>query len=217
MKIRFGFVSNSSSSSFVCSIDRYPSVFSLAEEMIKIRNDDWTTDSYDRKQMELTKISEANRLNVDPCTPVMFDTTNYDTYIRLNKKRKLLEISTCDNHDWSSLDTASPFYEDDEDAKLSISVYKTFFWHLREGLVGRPLKGDDAAWTLYKMKNASDPTTFPLCTKREHYMSLVEIPNKEIICPVCYWESLKPDMVLAPAKKQYLSQITPIRSRIKLR
>ena len=38
MKIRDGFVSNSSSSSFIVSLKAYKDVFDLAKEMIKIRD-----------------------------------------------------------------------------------------------------------------------------------------------------------------------------------
>jgi len=123
MKIRNGFVSNSSSSSFVVRTSDYKDVKSLAIAMMKIRNESWAdeeeTAELTRKHTEtqdpkLLKEIEENlgyiigyekelrdliNLTIDPDTPITFKTTNYDTYIM--KLDNFLLVSTCNNHSWS--------------------------------------------------------------------------------------------------------------------
>ena len=71
MKIRSGFVSNSSSSSFIVNCKDFGSIRDLAIQMIQIR--DWENDDDD--------IRAINNLELDPDHPLSFSTCNYDTYI----------------------------------------------------------------------------------------------------------------------------------------
>lgn len=123
MKIRCGFVSNSSSSSFVVSTTDYKDVKSLAIKMMRIRNEDWIDD---HELAELTQrhtetqdpallkeikenlkyiighnqeLTDLINSTIDPDTPITFRTTNYDTFIV--KLDNYLLVSTCNNHDWS--------------------------------------------------------------------------------------------------------------------
>lgn len=127
MKTRQGFVSNSSSTSFVVLTKDYPTVQYLAAEMMKIRNDDW--DDFDDEEIADLTIKHAEtgdeklldqirdaleiptenqkelefmlRSKIDPDFPTAFHTTNYDTYILKIGDKHL--VSTCNNHDWLRL------------------------------------------------------------------------------------------------------------------
>lgn len=94
MKIRNGFVSNSSSSSFIIGKKQYKDTFSIAEKMIPMR--EWEND--DDKLLDKIKILRENNLNF--YTPISFLSCNYDTYIYPTTKYYV--IMTCNNH---------PFYQ----------------------------------------------------------------------------------------------------------
>lgn len=109
MKIRNGFVSNSSSSSFVISVDDFPSVRSLATYMInkKIQEDLYTAEDYKyygesaddiKEYIEYDKKLIKRLKNVDENSPVSFPSCNYDTYIKRIGDYYL--VSTCNNTDW---------------------------------------------------------------------------------------------------------------------
>lgn len=105
MKIREGFVSNSSSMSFIVSHEDYPSIFELAKEMIKIRDQLWYEIFNDVQRMTLKpeddlikQLEEAEKRGMHPNTPVFFDTTNYSTYIVEYKGDFYVE--TCNNHNF---------------------------------------------------------------------------------------------------------------------
>lgn len=85
MKIRTGFVSNSSSTSF--TLDTNKTTFEIAAEMLK-----FLLDEEDEGTYEIIKT-----LNED--TPIAYQrTTNYETLIWRGKSGKI-RISTCNNHE----------------------------------------------------------------------------------------------------------------------
>jgi hypothetical protein len=100
MKVRDGFESNSSSSSFVFREGHpYKNVFELALVLIPCR--EWDNDE-DLVQKVRDELENKNGRN--PNTPVMFRSCNEDTYIlRVDPgkdKDKYFVVSTCHNHVW---------------------------------------------------------------------------------------------------------------------
>ena len=89
MKVRNGFVSNSSSSSFILKKnENFPNSYSLAASMIKIR--DWDNDKYLIEKM-IEKVEKGEGYE-----NISFNSCNYDTYI-VDVGDYLL-CNTCNNH-----------------------------------------------------------------------------------------------------------------------
>lgn len=99
MKIRNGFVSNSSSSSFLIKKnERFPDTVSIAENMIIDLIKDYTDYGHnypDEKIYDNIKYLKNNYSNV----PIMFRSTNYDTYI-VDIGEGYFFIDTCNNVNW---------------------------------------------------------------------------------------------------------------------
>jgi len=178
MKIRQGFVSNSSSSSFIVSKQDYVSVFELAKDMIPMR--EWSEDSD-----LIKKIEEAEIKGMDVNTGICFNSCNYETYIMKYKDYYL--ISTCNNHAWEdAINTIGYFpkelqnlvnydsengqasaFEDLEDVVPRLSS----FWYSEYDIIGTPVLSDDAFCTI-------------------HNCDFIRVTgSKESICPACHYEA----------------------------
>lgn len=140
MKIRNGFVSNSSSSSFVIKLKAYKDVFSLAQAMIKIRDEEdggFKTPSPSLK--EFAKKFDRN-------CPVSFRTMEFDTYIYRTNDGYV--VNSCHNHNWSKLMGISYFWNEDniptpEEEKMVETMSKEFndeFLFLEIGEIGKITK-----------------------------------------------------------------------------
>ena len=99
MKIRNGFVSNSSSSSFIISDKKFPTVRSLATYMIKQKIKESRFNREEDEYINYDKEYMNNLQNVDENYPVSFPSCNYDTYIR--KIGDCYLVATCNNTDWN--------------------------------------------------------------------------------------------------------------------
>jgi len=98
MKIRNGFVSNSSSSSFIISVNDFPTVRSLAKYMLKRKIAEYD-DYYDEDKEDIFDKTLIKKLkNIDENQNVSFPSCNYDTYIR--KVDDCYLVATCNNTDW---------------------------------------------------------------------------------------------------------------------
>ncbi len=84
MKIRTGYVSNSSSSNFIVSGNDYNTVFELAVAMLEIRNrdSDLTYEQKEKWSNEIKQIAYAVDHGRDPDSAISFPTCNYDTFIK---------------------------------------------------------------------------------------------------------------------------------------
>jgi len=95
MKIRSGFVSNSSSSSFIANCD---TVIDTAIEMLPARG--WHEIDFAMNDDALMNIFEKlkNIPDYNDDTAITFKSCNYDTYIM--KHAGLIFVETCNNHPW---------------------------------------------------------------------------------------------------------------------
>lgn len=186
MKIRVGFVSNSSSSSFIISREAYPNVFSLAKHMLEIRNSEH--DSWQKSELLKIKKAETKGLNKD--IAVSFSTCNYDTYI-IPKPQHYL-VSTCNNHVWSPLrgviNTGGGHDNDDYVEEES----KTLFWFIREGVLATPLSYNDIT-NLVKTGKLADMW----CNIDNHFAHYCKLELGIVVCPSCWKiENPRKDMFL---------------------
>lgn len=94
MKTRSGFVSNSSSSSFVISANNgiFKTVVDIALYMIPKRG--WEDD-----EKVVYNIHRQIELGMSPNHPISFRSCNYDTFI-CRRENGEFYVSTCNNHDW---------------------------------------------------------------------------------------------------------------------
>jgi len=179
MKIRNGFVSNSSSSSFLVDRKRYLSVFDLATAMLDIRNREWKTWNEEEKQPPLDQIPKtqdrrdldretkniglARSIGINPDTPVSFDVTNGDTYIITH--HLVYAVETCNNTDWNEIEGIEGVSDAFNDG-LYNKMRKTYYWDLYNDLI---YKGD---------------ISYDFCKK--HSQSLILLKDRTKVCPVCY-------------------------------
>lgn len=109
MKVRKGFVSNSSSSSYLIPMGTFKDVFDLAAQMITIRDKEWGGEEdqsewavdFRKKPSLVAKLAKLQEQGMDPNTPVHFHTCNYNTWILRTDEGFL--VDTCNNHDWYDL------------------------------------------------------------------------------------------------------------------
>lgn len=141
MKIRDGFVSNSSSSSFIVSLKAYKDVFDLAKEMIKIRDAENGFTGWECTEKDLRQRFSAYEKTFDKNHPVSFKTVNEDTFIARTNEGYF--VTTCNNYDWSSIKEKS--WKDDlgkqysaaemEDVQFDLPTQYDFLF-LESGLIG---------------------------------------------------------------------------------
>jgi len=102
MKIRNGFVSNSSSSSFILQIgDDIKSPQEVCFSMLKDReiDDKQFTDLDFKPRIAKKIIDKIKELEIDENVGYSFNSRNYDTYIY--KIGNLIHVNTCNNIPWS--------------------------------------------------------------------------------------------------------------------
>ena len=108
MKLRKGFVSNSSSSSYLVPLEAFKDVFDLAAQMIAIRDAEWGDEDrgewakeFKKKPSLVGKLARLREQGMDPNTPVQFHTCNFNTWILRTEQGFL--VDTCNTHDWDEL------------------------------------------------------------------------------------------------------------------
>lgn len=121
MKIRQGFVSNSSSSSFVVTDERYQTTASTAGAMLRrvVVEDQEYGEIHDEHQKAIWAARNQRLENAlqwcdehpDYDNPISFPwSCNYETYIqRINNR---IEVGTCNNHNWS-IDIETDYLDDE--------------------------------------------------------------------------------------------------------
>jgi hypothetical protein len=115
MKQRHGFVSNSSSSSFIVhSPNRTTS--QILRDMLKILKAEWKEEKYNTRA--LTKVIKWLQSHPKKDIPLLYPRTcNYETWVFKSKDGMDTIIETCNNHDgnWQSMDFDIGFQEGKEE------------------------------------------------------------------------------------------------------
>ena len=165
MKVRQGFVSNSSSSSFIITTPGTTTI-EIAKAMIACKENN--ASALGNKFDHLIK----NNPSVSHIIPIRFRSINYDTYIWSAGSDNQLHISTCNNEDWSdALDGHSLNYKDEEESHDD----NLYYWFLEYDILCR-----DISW-----EERRDKKELELC--KIHFEYPLYIFDESIIsCPTCY-------------------------------
>jgi len=139
MKIRSGFVSNSSSSSFIVKVgEPFDTALEIAKHMISKRG--WETDA---ELLAKAEILEKQGKNLDAVT---FRTCNYDTFI--SKIDGYFLIETSHHGDWELHSFSIPCPSELSDAYGDDTFYRLphsmDFYSLDYDVTGRPLDWEDS-------------------------------------------------------------------------
>jgi hypothetical protein len=116
MKERRGFVSNSSSSSFIVH-DPKRTTAQILREMLKRVKAEWKEERYNTRK--ITKVIKWLQAHPKKDIPLVYpNTCNYETWVFKNANGMDTLIETCNNHDcnWESMDfdyRGEDNYEDD--------------------------------------------------------------------------------------------------------
>ena len=104
MKTRHGFVSNSSSSSFIVHEPKRTTA-QIMRDMLKLVRNEWKEEKYNTRK--ITKIIKWLQAHPRKDIPLVFpNTCNYETWVFKNANGMDTLIETCNNHDcnWESMD-----------------------------------------------------------------------------------------------------------------
>jgi len=178
MKIRNGFVSNSSSSSFIISGNAYDDIFEVAIDMIGQR--EWERDAALIKKIKMAKESGEYSLNA----PLAFDSCNYNTFIiqehDVASGGEVYHITTCYNHPFELNGIVGGGGGEDDGDDI---CEKYYFWWPEYDILAR-------APTYEEIDDAKiSEENYHFCKK--HYRDLLMLRNKKIICPQCEQEKKK--------------------------
>lgn len=174
MKIRLGFVSNSSTASFIADLDAYDSVIALAKRMLKVIIEDEDGLLHDEDDLEyyknlLKKLKKAEELGLDPDKPVIFHSINFNTYIV--KKEDGYYVDTDSNTVWDDFMEGVEFGFGDPD--VSFDLYdKHQFYILEYDVIGK----------FVRVYDENTP-----CKTKHHdpWYEGVELPDGRLICLEC--------------------------------
>ena len=179
MKIRSGFISNSSSTSFALETQSYPNVFALASKMVKAR--EWKDDK-DLLQL----IRAAINHGIDPDSPISFPTTNEDTYIVRHEDYYI--VYTSHNYFWEEIlqgvEPIEPnmllkdFLGERWDNEMICFDTITDFWFPKFGVFGKK----------YRVPNRRESRAgfgFNKQCPNGHYEQIIVKDSGKIICQEC--------------------------------
>jgi len=154
MKTRNGFVSNSSSSSFILK----GKTRDIARHMLTVLMEDWKDWGYLNTHID-SMLNNLNQLSTD--IPIMMPSCNYDTYIRDIGDGKVY-VSTCHNHQWDF--DAQDLGGEDVESVLETTSIDVCYYDLRDGskhtkdiwLNGKDMSCPDCKNKLYSIFKTED-------------------------------------------------------------
>ena len=195
MKIRLGFVSNSSSSNFIVNGYSYFSLFDLAKAMIQIR----TNDSETWTDVETSSINKAIEEDRDPNTSIYFATCNYDTYIKEVFGHYI--VISSNNHpfrDNLSGIIAPPMHLHEWLDQRGYIHEDCGTWPFTEAIDTWKLQCEEIFWSpkydleisrydYMEAHRKGDKDAKGYCSDKGHFCDMMVLAStKEVICPFCY-------------------------------
>ena len=200
MKIRNGFVSNSSSSNFIVSSSAHDSVYDLSKAMIEIRDDSYDEGGFGSNSEEIGNLNQAIKDGRDINENVTFSSCSYDTFIK--KIEGAYIVTSCTNVPFTTnLSIVSSLTEqtmqwlrsngylhlNSESWSISESIdswefqKKESFWHINYNLVISRFDYMEEGVSGYEKAYCKDNGHFG--------EKVILVSTGEIICPVCYLKS----------------------------
>ncbi len=188
MKIRNGFVSNSSSSSFLIKLgENYPDVLAVATSMIKDRFDDWKSEDNssfydDGREASVYKDIERLRKHGNVNMPIFFRSTNYDTFITPLTDNYVF-VDTCNNIQWKIQHiSGAAVYSLPDEVKVKYPEAEGYY-----GDIEIKVKRDTEYYLLEHGLMAWPTPTYTTCKKC--YQEIWIIDNVEY-CVDCDWDAI---------------------------
>lgn len=185
MKLRNGFVSNSSTTSFIVDLEEYENTIALARKMLKvmIEDEDGNLEEYDIERFEalLNQLNDAEEAGLDANSPIMFPTTNFETFIM--KKDDGYHVDTDFGFDWE--DFMEGIGEMNFEPEFDLYKENVPFYIIEHDIMGK-----------FKEVYADNTP----CKTKEHdaWYEGVEIETGEFICLECEKDKIKQFKITKP-------------------